>query len=178
MHIHLRRLYLFGARLRSILAMVKSDFTVSINTQKLLGYKIPDKETSPEAILLRSSGINHRVLSSATKRLVHRKTETGELVISVKDAGGFGADLLTEEFRRIIERHSTAAQRAKTFQTICMLNIAGKCHHQDDCKYLHAHADEMKEVTNQRFVLFLHQITVINNMDFLLPKSGKHQLRR
>jgi hypothetical protein len=178
MRSHLNRLYLFGARLRSILAMVESEFAFSQNTQHLLGYRIIDDGSSREARLLLSSAINLRlsINNSSGPGYVIRKMANGEHVIAVEEAGRIGRELLIEDFRRIVESHCSAALNARAFQPICMMNIAGKCQW-PDCRYLHASAEEMKETINQRFSLFLHQILVINNMDRFM-KRAKYQLRR
>ena len=178
MRSHLNRLYLFGDRLRSILAMVESEFAFSQNTQKLLGYKVIDDGSSRETLLLPSSAINQclSINNSSGSGYVIRKTANGEHVITVEEAGSIGRELLIEDFRRIIESHCAAALNARAFQPICMMNIAGKCQW-PDCRYLHVSAEGMKEAINQRFSLFLHQILVINNMDRFM-KRGKYLLRR
>jgi hypothetical protein len=175
MRSHLNRLYLFGDRLRSILAMVESEFAFS---SRFLGYRIMDDGSSRETRILLSSAINQRLSTNNSSRpgYVIRKMANGEHVIAVEEAGRIGRELLIEDFRRIIESHCSAALNARAFQPICMMNIAGKCQW-PDCRYLHASAEGMKEAINQRFSLFLHQILVINNMDRFM-KRGKYQLRR
>jgi hypothetical protein len=178
MRSHLNRLYVFGDRLRSILDMVKSEFAFSGKTQKLLGYRVMDDGSSCETQLLLSSAINQRlsINNSSGPGYVIRKMANDEHVIAVEEAGRIGRELLIEEFRRIIESHSSAALNARAFQPICMMNIAGKCQW-PDCRYLHVSAEGMKEAINQRFSLFLHQILVINNMDRFMKRS-KYHLRR
>jgi len=170
-------LHLFGQRLQSILRLVQSNFTISKNTQKLLGYKVT-KENPSEATLLLSSPINPRLALNAPSGVgaIIRKTSHGENVISIEDAGRISREILTQEFRRIIETHCAVAQSAGAFQPLCIRNVATKCQ-RPECKYLHVPAERMKEVVNQRFVLFLHQIMVINNMDFIMGRA-KYQLRR
>ena len=179
MEFHLRNLHWFGAKLRSILAMAQYEFALAQETQKLLGYRISGESFSREAVLLPSSAIIQRLphVESKISEGSARGKGALERVILVEEAGRIGRELLAEEFQAIIERHCTAAQRATSFQPICMQYIAGTCV-RPDCKYLHVSADEMKEAVNHRFRLFLHQILVINNMDFVMTKFARNHLRR
>lgn len=177
MHFHLKRLQTFGDYLRSILRMVKYDFACSLNTQKLLGYKILDG-SSQEAIILPSSPINLRLSMGIGRGRdpVIRITGKGENVISIENAGQIGREIMMEEFQKIIAAHCSAAEKARCFQPICIPNIKKKCQ-LSDCKYLHAPFEGMKEVVNQRFGLLLHQVLVINNLDFI-PRNTRLQMRR
>jgi hypothetical protein len=158
--------------------MVESEFTLSGNTQKLLGYRIADEASSREAILLPSSVINQRLSLNPSSIFggVIRKTVNGENVVATDEAGRIGRELLIDEFKRIAETHCTAAQNARMFQPICIMNITKSCQ-RSDCRYLHVSAEGMKEAVNHRFGLFLHQILVINTVD-CFTKSRKYQLRR
>jgi len=172
-------LYWFGKRLQSMLCMVRSDFALSRNTQQLLGYRVTEDNLSHEAILLLSSPINRRLSLNAPGgfgSIVRRKTNHGENVISIEQAGCIGREILIQEFRQIIENHCTAAKNARAFQPICTQSIAEKCR-QPKCRNLHVFAERMEHVVNQQFSLFLSQMLVINNTDVVM-RSAKYELRR
>jgi len=152
---------------------------LALEMQKLLGYRISGESFLREAVLLPSSAIIQRLshVNSRVPGRPPREEDARERVILVEEAGRIGRELLAEEFQAIIERHCAEAQKAVSFQPICIQYIAGNCQY-SDCKYLHVSADGMKEAVNHRFRLFLHQILVINNMDFVMAKNARRDLRR
>jgi hypothetical protein len=177
MEFHLKNLHWFGTKLRSILGMVQNEFALAPEMQKLLGYRISGESLLREAGLLPSSAIQSSFPDGRVSGVSVGQKEAQERVILVEEAGSIGREFLTTEFRRIILDHCAAAQRALSFQSICVHYISGSCQH-PDCKFLHISADGMKEAVNHRFRLFLYQILVINNMDFVMPKGARRGLRR
>jgi hypothetical protein len=157
---------------------VQNEFALTLETQKLLGYRISGESLLREAVLLPSSAIIQRIshVNSRVSGRPSREDGVHERVILVEEAGRIGRELLAQEFQAIIERHCAEAQQAVSFKPICIHYIAGNCRH-FDCQYLHVSADGMKEAVNHRFRLFLHQILVINNMDFVMTKNSRRDLR-
>ncbi|KAG8821829.1 hypothetical protein FRC18_011189, partial [Serendipita sp. 400] len=174
----LRHLYGFGYHLSGVLRMTDANLVQSANTQKLLGYQLLVSGLSQEAVLHPTSSMNTDVSIDAMQKYHRaiRKTEDGINVVSTESASYIARVLLDSGLRQAIQRHCHSAERARVFSRPCGYHFAGKCN-KERCQWLHTAPEEAKNTINRRLRLFLEQIMVINNMDFLLPKKERLNLR-
>ncbi|KAG8794853.1 hypothetical protein FRC16_010327 [Serendipita sp. 398] len=174
----LRHLYAFGYHLSGILRMTDANLVQSANTQKLLGYQLLVGGLSQEAVLHPTSSMNTDVSMDSMQKYYRaiRKTEDGSNVVSTENVSHIARVLISSGLKQAVQRHCRSAERARVFSRPCGLNFAGKCN-SNRCQWLHAAPEDAKNTINRRLRLFLEQITVINNVDFLLPRTDRLILR-
>ncbi|PVG01897.1 hypothetical protein CPB86DRAFT_698462 [Serendipita vermifera] len=171
MHSRNHHLQCFGSLLRSSLCMDRVRFQASELTQKLLGYR-PCGPLAREAIVQKSSDLNTRLVGNGLKT----KNQHGNLILSVGKLERMAHDLLGEYSKQIITTHSTACKQARIFRSICIKSTVGNCS-QDPCSNLHLDLKDRRSILNDRFRITLHQIIVINNMDFILSRTSRVKMR-
>lgn len=176
MRVILQHLHHFGCCMRSILRVDNLAFIHDVRTQRLMGYTIDASGT--EATIFPASILNCHVAVETTRQTFQalRQDTTGAFVVTIERVGELARMHLVDAFRSIIKRHSHAAAKAVVFANICMAHLGGNCQ-SNPCTRLHIPTDNGKSVINRRLRLYLRQIIVINDMDFLLRKSERQRLR-
>ncbi|KAG8805019.1 hypothetical protein FRC17_005772, partial [Serendipita sp. 399] len=148
----LRHHHTFGYHLRGILRIDDMALVNSSNTQKLMGYKINHGTIASEVTIYPSSPLIKLAGND------HSRVKDGDCVIPLRS---------TPKLCR-------PAERAHAFTNPCGKNFSGNCN-DPECQWLHVSSDA--DAFNRRFRLFLSQILVINDMDFLLGSQSRKTLR-
>jgi hypothetical protein len=180
MNDRLRILRLHSFRLRSLLTTATQGSMTSPQTQKLLAFSILDDTSGTEGIIRTSSPLNQYFTGVKNMRpnfRALRVTEAGEQVVFLSDLSKAAEDLLSNDLRQMISRHSEDSKKSKAFNAICMQHVIEKCKYGDTCKYLHVSSDRMKEFFNQRFRMFLEQMIVVNAMGITLQSQERRSIQ-
>ncbi|KAG8815978.1 hypothetical protein FRC17_000507, partial [Serendipita sp. 399] len=177
MHEFLRHLNEFGSRLGRILRLSDNELITHANTQKLLGCKLLTG-SSQEVLLYPASCMNTQVSLNAPGRSnrASRTTDRGHYILPMESASFIARNLLRQTLQQFIRGHCWATEKATVFSRPCGLNFAGMCSNKD-CQWLHVAPEDAKNTINRRLRLYLAQIIVISNGDFLFPKRDHADLR-